>query len=292
MIRKAQRYLYNLRGMQRIQFALSRGAAASSSRKLDITGPSTWEFSGFSQNGEDGIIDVLVQKLGRANRYFVEIGASDGLENNTAWLSIARRYSGLWIDGDPVASQRCRDLFASLNYGVSIACEFVNQESAAALQSRVLHTNPDVLSVDIDGNDFYVVRAILLSGMRPAICVVEYNSALGPDQAITIPYREDFCVVNRHGESLYYGCSLTGWRTLFEEFGYRYVTVEANGVNAFFVDPEAFPSDFLDRVKHVSFNENFSHAREYGGSWQNQFEHLSSRSFCTIDRKLCRPSIS
>jgi len=71
MISKLNRYLHHLRRMQRMNMALSRGAATSALRNVDLTKPDTWEFSGFSQNGEDGIIDVLTRQILKPNRYFI-----------------------------------------------------------------------------------------------------------------------------------------------------------------------------------------------------------------------------
>ena len=73
--------------MSRVNMSLARAAATSSLRKIDYTNPISWEFSGFSQSGGDGIIDVLIGKLLNPNRYFIEIGSNDGIENNTAWLA-------------------------------------------------------------------------------------------------------------------------------------------------------------------------------------------------------------
>jgi len=79
---------------------------------LDHTDPISWSFSGFSQNGEDGIIDYLASRLRNPNYYFVEIGAADGLENNTSWLAIARRYSGLMLEADPDAAAVCQQMIS------------------------------------------------------------------------------------------------------------------------------------------------------------------------------------
>src|SRR5882672_476960 len=72
----------------RVNIALSRAAATSAQRTIDPTNPISWEFCGFSQNQEDGIIDYLCRHLKRSNRYFVEIGSHSGIENNTMWLAV------------------------------------------------------------------------------------------------------------------------------------------------------------------------------------------------------------
>ena len=83
MINRIRRTFSDLQDRQRIAIALAKGARMSA-RRIDLRAPATWEFSAFSQNGEDGILDVLRSKLIDANRSFIEIGASDGIENNTA----------------------------------------------------------------------------------------------------------------------------------------------------------------------------------------------------------------
>ena len=98
--------------------ALSRGTATSALRQIDSTSPNSWEFSGFSQNGEDGIIDFLTRKVLRPNRYFIEIVSGDGTENNTSWLAIARRYSGLMIEGNRKLSKWCKYILTPLSEGL------------------------------------------------------------------------------------------------------------------------------------------------------------------------------
>jgi hypothetical protein len=75
MIKKFRRYLQRKNGINRITMALSRGAATAMLRTIDPADPSSWEFSSFSQNGEDGIIDYLTRKINNPNYYFIEIGA-------------------------------------------------------------------------------------------------------------------------------------------------------------------------------------------------------------------------
>jgi hypothetical protein len=282
VLNKFLRYLQALRSMQRVNIALSRGAATSALRVIDITDPRTWEFSGFSQNGEDGIIDVLTTQITQPNRYFVEIGASDGIENNTTWLAVARRYSGIWVEGGQEASDRCAYLFTQLNYGVESVCMFVTRNNIRNLKQRVIYENPDVLSLDIDGNDYYLAKAILQCGLRPKIFILEYNSAFGPTAAITIPYREDFQVAPNYRDNLYYGSSVSALRKLASTFGYKFVTVDTNGVNAIFIDPGEFDSVFVSSIKGINFAENFSQLRQYRVGWEDQFDLIKSRDYVDV----------
>lgn len=282
MTNKLLRYLYSLRSLQRMNIALARGGALGNARQVDLCRPDTWEFSGFSQNGEDGIIEILLRHAPRSNRYFIEIGASDGLENNTAWLSLARRFGGLWIEGDPVVSSRCKEFFSALNYGVESINMFVTTETVTELLTLSRYANPDVFSLDIDGNDYYIAESMLRGGMKPKICVVEYNSAFGPDASVTVPYIEDFRIQQKYGANLYYGCSVRGWRTLFSRFGYRFVTVDSNGLNAFFVDPAEFDAGFLADIRGLDFAENVAQARQYRRGWQGQAALINDRPFVQL----------
>jgi hypothetical protein len=282
MIRKVARYVKALRSMEQINFALSRGTAASMLRNVDLTDPLSWEFSGFSQNGEDGILEVLCKQILDPTRYFVEVGASDGVENNTAWLAVSRKYSGLWIEGNPELSGWSEYLFARLNYGLEFSCLFVDRENGFKLKEHLVRPNPDVFSIDIDGNDYYIAEAVLKAGVRPKIFTIEYNSAYGPTESLTIPYRREFRLTGSPGDNLYYGCAIAALRRLFADFGYRFLTVEANGVNAFFIDPGEFDPAFVRGVSGAEFVENFSQRREYKSAWHSQFELIRHREFVSI----------
>jgi hypothetical protein len=256
MINKIANLLFDLRDRQRISIALAKGAAMMRARQIDLTDPESWEFSGFSQNGEDGILDVLRSQLLTRNRYFIEIGAADGIENNSAWLTVAEKYNGILIEGNPRLLERARRVVAPYSIGVECHNIFITKESATELKALSFHHDPDVFSLDIDGNDYYVAQSIFATGFRPKIFVVEYNSVFGPDRSVTIEYRGDFVMGNADVSELYYGVSISAWKKFFSANGYRFVTVDRNGVNAFFVDPRCFSPEFLEQVKGHDYAEN------------------------------------
>ncbi|HBJ36078.1 MAG TPA: hypothetical protein DDZ51_15290 [Planctomycetaceae bacterium] len=282
MITRIKDLLIRNRSLQKINFAVARGVAASSLRTIDITRPASWEFSGFSQNGEDGILDVLLRQVCEPNRYFIEIGTADGLENNTSWLSLVHRYCGLCIEGDPKKSEAHRSVFTPMNYGLTFLNLFVTTDSLESMTSQTRTLAPDVFSLDIDGNDYYIAKAVLEAGFRPKIFVVEYNSAFGPEKSVTIPYSKDFRIGSSDAERLYYGCSVAGWKCLFKDHGYRFVTVDQNGVNAVFVAPDAFPVAFLDQVSGTHFAENFSQLTNHRSEWPQQYALLRGQTLHEI----------
>jgi hypothetical protein len=282
MITRLYNYMLDVRDRQRIAIGLSKGAAAMLARHVDLRRPASWEFSGFSQNGEDGILGVLRDQLKEQNRYFIEIGAADGIDNNSAWLVMTAKYNGIMIDGNPRLIARARRIVA--NYSVGTECQhmFVTAASAPVLKSLALHHDPDVFSLDIDGNDYYVAKAILEVGFRPKIFVVEYNSVFGPERSVTIPYRDDFVFGDAHASQLYYGVSISGWRRFFAEHGYRFITVDRNGVNGFFVDPVHVSQEFLEQVTPLTFAENQYQLGEFRRPSESQFELISGQPLVTI----------
>src|SRR5438093_847826 len=139
-----------LRTHPRLAIGFGRAAATTGLRHIDPARPLTWEFTGFSQNGEDGIIDYLCERLLKPNRYFIEIGAADGLENNTTWLALGRRYAGLMIDGDAAKVAYCKQTLWRLNWALEFAAILVNRRTVGDVVRLALFSNPDVLSLDID----------------------------------------------------------------------------------------------------------------------------------------------
>jgi len=282
MITRIINFMYALRDRQRILICLTKGAATMQSRNIDYKVPDTWEFSGFSQNGEDGILDVLRSQLKNSNRYFIEIGAADGIDNNSAWLSIAEKYQGIMIEGSAALIARARRMVANASLGLQIVNMFVDIGSAKVIKDLALFHDPDVFSLDIDGIDYFVTQDLLKEGLRPKIFVVEYNSVFGPDLARTINYKENFIYTNAHSSELYYGVSIMGWRKFFEERGYKFVTVDRNGVNAFFVDPVHFDESFLSNIKSREFAENQLQLLKFKKKHEAQFELIKHMDFYEI----------
>lgn len=282
MINKIKRYLQRNSAINRFALALGRGSATARLRTIDPANPLSWEFSAFSQNGEDGIIDYLTRKINNPNYYFIEIGASDGIENNTAWLAIARKYMGLMIEGDPNSIQRCKQIIPSFNLGVECIQLFVDKNNIKLLCDLALYKDPDLFSLDIDGNDYYIAQSVLDAGFSPKILAVEYNSVFGPTNALTIKYRKDFNYLAVHESNLYYGVSIAGWKMFFQRYGYQFVTVDRNGINAFFIKPEHFDSGFCQNIQGLAFRENFYQLKKFKVTWEKQFEMIKNMPFVEI----------
>ena len=76
--------------------------------------------------------------------------------------------------------------------------------------------------------------------------------------------------------------SISGWRKFFEQHGYRFVTVDRNGVNGFFADPQFFDESFLDNLCGLEFAENQSQYKKFRMSSEEQFELIADQRFISI----------
>ncbi len=184
-----------------------------------------YEARTFSQNGEDGVIARIFDCIGTTNRYFVEFGTgADGSERNTRLLE-RQGWKGLLMDAcaDPAHPE--------------VRLESITAENINGLFGKYsVPEEFDLLSIDIDGNDYWVWRAID-ARYRPRLLVMEYNAADPPDESKTIRYDPGF----RWRGTDYFGASLLALSNLGARKGYTLVYCERRGVNAFFLRTDCAP---------------------------------------------------
>jgi hypothetical protein len=190
-----------------------------------------------SQGGEDGVLQRIFECLGATNRFFVEFGAWDGQHlSNTAHLRLDQGWTGLLMDGDP---ERVSGVVCN---------EFVTAENVQTLFEK--HGVPrgfDLLSIDIDGNEYWVWQAI--RDWRPRVVVMEYNVFFGIDVSKTMPYN----ATHRWDKTMFHGASLAALRKLGRDKGYTLLHTDSYAPNAFFVDDALLPAELIDRpIEEVS----------------------------------------
>jgi hypothetical protein len=202
--------------------------------KANIQSLEEVEFQAFSQRGEDGIIQYIIGKIDIPNRIFIEFGVEDYTESNTRLLLINNNWSGLVIDGGKRNIQFVRTDFIYWKYDLTAVHSFITRENIDQLISSYTSCRDiGLLSVDIDGNDYWVWEAI--ESISPRIVICEYNSAFGPSQKVSVPYDPGFVRSNAHYSELYFGASLASFCHLAEKKGYDFIGTAGAGVNAFFV---------------------------------------------------------
>jgi hypothetical protein len=214
------------------------------------------EFRVFSQNGEDGVIQFLVSRVAIASKRFVEFGVGDYSEANTRFLALHDRWSGLVIEGNPRDVTRLRRDPAFWRYDITVVSAFITKDNInALLADNGMAGAIGLLSIDVDGNDYWIFDAI--SVVQPAIVIIEYNHRFGPDRAVTVPYDPDFRRERAHYSHIYYGASLRALCLFAERKGYAFVGCESFGVNAFFVRRDLM----TNRLREVSIDEGYRHGR-------------------------------
>lgn len=226
---------------ERLRMALGRIEA----RQTTDLPLSQSEFPVFSQSGEDGLLAWILAQVALPNRRFVEFGVEDYREANTRFLLLSGGWSGLVLDGDPANIARIRDSRAYWHAALTAEQAFITRENINALLTTHGFTGElGLLSVDIDGNDYWVWEA--LTAAQPAVVSVEYNWRFGPEAAVTIPYEPGFDRRTAHESWLYFGASLAALEALGKRKGYTLVAAGSSGVNAFFVReslrPDSLPA--------------------------------------------------
>lgn len=179
----------------------------------------------YSQNGEDGIIEDLLNKIGIKNKFFVEFGVYDGNECNSKYFREYHGFDGVCWDGDFQRPEQ------------KIFKEFVTAENINELfQKYNIPDEFDFLSIDIDYNDLWVWKA-LDEKYKPNLVVVEYNCAFPPPISLTVPYD---ALADWDHETNYMGASLSALSKLATEKGYTLIYCDNIGVNSFFIRNDLF----------------------------------------------------
>jgi hypothetical protein len=191
-----------------------------------------------SQSGEDGILAEIFRRIGTTNRFAVEFGAGDGTGNNTLW-PLLQDWRALWIEYNEAAAQRAASRLSPLiPHQLTICTAQVTAENIEALfRQNAVPTEFDLLSIDIDGNDFWVWQA--LQSFHPRVVVMEYNALYAPPVCWVRPYNASA----RWDGTSFFGASLQALEELGAEKGYRLVGCTLSGINAFWVREDLCDND-------------------------------------------------
>lgn len=236
----------NLRVAREIRELLADPRYAAPGR-LERHGRKVW-----SQNDEDGILEEIFRRIGATSRTFVEFGVSDGRECNTLKL-LTEGWRGLWMESGADECGRIRRSFAAP----------LTEGRLELLQTRVTAGNIDgliagsriaaageldLLSIDIDGNDYHVLKAV--RSVRPRVLVIEYNGKFPPPMDLVPPYDPQYA----WDGSDYMGASLQAIANLAARSGYRLVGTNVTGANAFFVRAELAANRFAEADAAALYN--------------------------------------
>jgi hypothetical protein len=220
-------------------------------------------FSIYSQFDEDGILQFLIENLEIKNNTFVEIGVENYEEANTRFLLENNLWSGLIIDSSKDNINFVKKQNYYWRYNLQASASFVTKENInKIIKKYIFEENIGLLSIDIDGNDYWIWQAI--SVIKPDILILEYNSLFGKERSLTLKYDESFIRPSQGLFRCMYGASLKALTDLSKVKGYSLVSVNSNGNNAFYVRNEILN----DKIYKKNLDECFK---------KNTFkEHISS----------------
>ncbi|MFN8250309.1 MAG: hypothetical protein U0V75_00410 [Ferruginibacter sp.] len=239
MIREQLKYYYH-RFYQKLHAETVKGniltaqlLAAGNSQKAHITSLDEVAFRVFSQRGEDGIIQYICSKIPLPDKTFIEFGVENYTESNTRLL-LFENWRGLVMDSSRLNIRFIKKDFIYWKYDLTAMHSFITAENINGIIAGYTSNNdPGLLSIDIDGNDYWVWEAI--SCIQPRVVICEYNAVFGSDHAVSIPYNPAFIKNKAHYSCLYFGASLPALCLLAEKKGYDFIGTSAAGVNAFFI---------------------------------------------------------
>lgn len=183
-----------------------------------------------SSHGEDGIIAKIFETMGTDSKWCVELGALNGIHDSNVWNLIKNKeWSGVLIEADPTYFDK---LVAQYTDRPTAHCikDFVSFEGESSLDAIFGRTPMpllfDVLSLDIDGNEYHIWESLVR--YSPRLLVVEFNPSI-PNDVLFVQSRD---------MNVYQGSSLSAFIALGKKKGYELVC--ANETNAFFVRTEDF----------------------------------------------------
>jgi hypothetical protein len=292
LLTRFKREITNILGiparLRRIQEALGR-IEARQNRIINYKNFNDYEFRVFSQMGEDGLIQYLIGKVEIHNKIFIEFGVEDYNEANTRFLLGNNNWSGLIIDGDQNNIDYIQRDVVSWAHNIIAKYAFITKENINKLITESgIFGEIGLLSIDIDGNDYWVWEAI--DCVSPMIVICEYNSLFGPKAKVTIPYRPDFIRDRSNYNIVYYGASLAALDHLAKRKGYSLVGSNNAGHNAFFVRNDVIGN--LPRLtaeqayKPAQFREYYLTAPalslyDFGGT----LEHIKEKELYNLEQQ-------
>jgi hypothetical protein len=228
-----------------------------------------YEFKVFSQAGEDGIISEIFNRIGTTNKFFVEFGVGNGLENNSAYL-LVKGWQGYWIEGSERFCKSIRQSFEDLlaNQQLTLKNTFITAANIEDLfREGNVPTELDLLSIDIDGNDYWVWQAI--TNYRPRVVIVEYNAIYPPESSWVMQYNPS----HQWKYNSHVGSSLKALEKLGHQKGYKLVACSFSGVNAFFVREDLLGDNFCspfsaenhyEPARYFLCSQKAGHPRAFG----------------------------
>ncbi len=217
------------------------------------------EFSVFSQWGDDGIIDWLNFNLKFKHKKFVEIGVEDYWECNTRFLLKKDNWSGLALDMSKNSIDKIKSQSVYWKNNLTAKTVFITANNVNEILKKYnFSKNVSLISLDIDGNDFWVIEKLRINA---DLIICEFNGIFGDIYEITVPYKKDFVRSKEHYSNLYYGCSIKSLISLLLKKKYYFIGTNSAGNNAYFLNQKNYKL-IKNKIKRIKiFSPKFRESR-------------------------------
>ena len=224
--------------------------------KKNISSIHEVEFKVFSQWGDDGIIQWIINNIEIKNKTFIEFGVGNYRESTTRFLMMNNNWSGFIMDSSKSKINKIINSEYYWKYDLLAKHAFVTTENINELIS-IPNFDKEIglLHIDIDGNDYWIWDAI--NSIEPIILIIEYNSVFGPKRSITVPYKKDFSRTSAHHSNLYYGASLRSLYDLSRSKNYAFIGCSSSGNNAYFIRKDKLN----EKIRKISIEEGFVYSK-------------------------------
>ena len=206
----------------------------------------------FSQNGEDGIIDYLIQKLKVDKKNFIEIGVGNYRESNTRFLYNSHHPKGLIIDYIDDMKSEVKKHVNFWKGDLRICNQKIDSENILDLLNKNCDYEIDLFRIDIDSIDYWIIKK--LKNNISKIFVAEYNPVFGAELEVTVPNISGFDRTKYHYSNLCYGISLKALINLMDQKGYYFIGSNIQKINAFFISKEFKKDVFFKNIKIKSLD--------------------------------------
>jgi hypothetical protein len=228
-------------------------------------------FRVFSQFEEDGILLYIFAALGIAHKTFIDIGAGDGINSNCANFAVNFGWRGLFIDGNPTNIERGKAYYSSNQdtslYPPTFVKAIVQRENINdIIKNNGFSGEVDLVSIDIDGNDYWIWDA--LEVIEPRVIIIETHIEFGMN-SIVVPYDKDYSYPGKHPD--YHGASPVAMEKLARKKGYRLVGANRYGFNTIYVKngigedilPAVTVESIMAHPRNLERNKRFEPIKEW-----------------------------
>lgn len=262
-------------------------------QKKEVHSINEVEFKVYSQWGEDGIISYLTHVLPIPNKNFIEFGVEDYKEANTRYLMMAQNWKGLIFDSSQDNINKIQNEDIYWRYSLTAKKAFITPDNINELILKSGYSGDiGLLSIDIDGMDYWVFEKIDV--VNPRIIVCEFNPMFGYKDEVTILPDNDFTRFSAHYSGTYFGASVRAIQKLAKDKGYTYVGMCSNACNAFFVRNDLtsyLPEDVINDDHMMECNYRIGRERDGELSYMSCAEYrklIEGMDIYDVNEKKCK----